>query len=46
MKLMGFWYLSRKLNNPQATDERYVCEEVIYTATGPNTFSKVADVHL
>lgn len=43
---MGFWTLVRKVNTKQGTDERYVCEEVVYTQTGPNTFNKQADVHL
>lgn len=43
---MGFWYMVRKVNNDNLTDENYVCEEIIYTPTGYNTFNKVSDVHL
>lgn len=42
---MGFWYLVRKVNNSKGVEERYQCEEVIYSPTGKNTFKKVADVH-
>lgn len=45
---MGFWYMVKKLKNTKGTgtDEKYTCEQIIYTKTGPNTFSKIADVHL
>lgn len=42
---MGFWTLVRKVNNDNGTDQNYVCEQIVYTATGPNTFDKIADVH-
>lgn len=44
---MGFWYMVRKTNSSQSqgTNDRYTCEQVIYTKTGANTFDKVADVH-
>lgn len=46
LQLMGFWTVVRKVNSTEGTDDRYMCEEVIYTKTGPNTFNKVSDVHL
>lgn len=42
---MGFWYLTRKVNNTNLVDSDYACEEVIYIPTGLNTFNKVADVY-
>lgn len=43
---MGFWYMVRVVNSSKLTEERYVCEEVIYSQIGlTNTFQKVADVH-
>lgn len=36
----------RIIKNADGKNQRFTCEEAIYTKTGANTFNKVADVHL